>query len=77
MTSTPETELLAAIRRYYVEEATMLTPAEIRNHVREAVDHYAFKKYGVSYPLEQPPIDTGWVGRFRSMKQIDKGKGGI
>lgn len=63
-------ELGTAIRRYAKEEATMLKPAEQRQHIMEAVEHYIRKELGPEFvpASAQPPIDTGWVGRFKSMK---------
>lgn len=63
-------ELGSAIRRYAVEEATMLTPTEQIQHLMEAVKHYIRKEHGPEFvpASAQPPIVKSWKERFVSMQ---------
>lgn len=63
-------ELRLALRRYAVEEATMLTPAERRHHIMEAVNHFIGKEHGPEHvpASAQPPIVKSWKERFVSMQ---------
>lgn len=63
-------ELGTAIRRYAVEEATMLTSAERRHHIMEAVNHFIGKEHGPEHvpASAQPPIVQSWQDRFVSMR---------